>query len=93
MTKNVLYWVYVLRSEVDKKMYIGYTMRINERLKEHASGKSVATAPRRPFKLIYLEACTNKKDAMRRENYFKKSGGRKFLALRLKEFFLDNSSL
>jgi len=52
-------------------------------------GKVKSTRLRFPFELVYLEACTNQKDALRRENYFKKSGGRIFLSKRLKEFMSE----
>ena len=47
--------VYVLYSLKDKKNYIGYTTDLKERLTDHFHGKSKATAPRRPFILIYCE--------------------------------------
>jgi putative endonuclease len=90
--KSNLFWVYVLYSKKDKKLYIGYTQDLNKRLKEHTSGQVTSTKQRRPFKLVYIEACTNQKDALRRENYFKKSGGRVFLSKRLKEFFLEENN-
>lgn len=85
-----LYWVYVLQSKQDGKMYVGFTTNIKNRLLEHQQGKSASTAPRRPIQLIYLEACTNRADALRREQYFKKTGGKIYLSKRLKEFFMSN---
>lgn len=85
-----LYWVYVLISKKDGKLYIGFTRDIDKRLLSHQQGKSKATAPRGPFSVIYLEACTYRADAMRREKYFKQSGGRMYLAKRLKEYFTHN---
>jgi len=68
-------------------MYIGYTNNLNQRLKEHNSGKVDATKNRKPLQLIYFEACLNKKDSIKREKYFKMGYGRNFLKQRLNNFF------
>jgi putative endonuclease len=86
-TSKMFFWLYVLESRNDEKRYVGYTNDINKRLKEHEDGKVVSTEPRRPFKLIYLEGCTNQKDAMRREKYMKTTDGRRFLSKRLKCYY------
>ena len=72
---------------MDRKNYIGYTNDVNSRLIKHNNGEVKSTAHRRPFVLIYYEACLNKQDAMRREKYLKTYQGRMFLGKRLKEFF------
>jgi len=69
----------VLLSQTDKKLYIGYTENLTRRLSEHDHGQSPATAPRRPFTLIYCEYHLVKKDAARREMYFKTSAGKRAL--------------
>ena len=51
---------------------------------EHIRGLSDATAPRRPFDLIYCEYHAHKLDALRRESYFKTSPGKKALKLMLR---------
>lgn len=65
------YCVYVLQSIVDSKFYIGFTADLKRRLEEHFRGDSPATAFRRPFRLVYCEYHASKKDALRREGYFK----------------------
>ena len=77
--------VYVLRSLKDNKFYIGFTTDLNQRLTSHIKGESKATAFRRPFKLIFCEYFLAKKDALRREKYFKTTMGKKMLKLSLKE--------
>jgi predicted GIY-YIG superfamily endonuclease len=44
-----------------------------------------STACRRPFKVVLVEYYYSKKDAMRRELYFKTSAGRRILRLMLSE--------
>jgi len=87
---NKYYIVYVLESLKDNKRYIGFTTNLQKRIREHNLGKSSSTKDRRPFKLIYAELCLNYKDARRREYYLKTTEGRRFLAKRLKSYYLNN---
>lgn len=77
--------VYVLLSLKDKKFYTGYTANLKQRLTDHFHGNSKATAPRRPFKLIYCEYFLSKANAINRERYLKTSTGKRMLKLMLKE--------
>jgi len=86
---NRFYYVYVLRSKQDKKNYIGYTSDLRKRVNEHEQGLTTSTRSRRPLVLIYYEACLSKEDAKRREYYFKATGGRRFLAKRLKDYLFS----
>lgn len=71
----------------DDKNYTGYTENLRSRFEQHNSGKVESTKYRRPFKLIYFEACLNQKDAIRREKYLKTHYGKMFLKKRLKSYF------
>jgi len=84
-TKKLQYCVYVLQSLKDQNLYIGYTTNLHERLTSHISGNSKATAPRRPFELIFCEFFKEKSDATEREKYFKTTKGKRTLRLMLKE--------
>jgi len=88
-TSTMFFYTYVLESIKDKKRYIGFTINLKKRVQEHQKGLSFATKPRLPMKLIYFEACTNKEDAKRREEYLKTTRGRRFLAKRLKSYYLS----
>jgi putative endonuclease len=79
------FYVYILQSKKDKLFYIGYTNNIKRRFRQHQNGESKATAPRRPFELIFYEVYTNKQDARRREKYFKTTAGKKALKLMLRK--------
>lgn len=80
-------YVYVLQSGLDGRRYIGYTPDLKARFRKHVQGEVHSTAYRRPLELIYYEACLRQSDARRRERYFKTTGGRRFLAKRLKDFY------
>ncbi|OGI43062.1 MAG: hypothetical protein A2593_05380 [Candidatus Moranbacteria bacterium RIFOXYD1_FULL_44_9] len=88
-TSRKFHWVYVLLSLRDRKRYIGYTIDLRNRFEKHRSGKVISTRHRRPLIPIYIEGCLNLEDARRREKYFKTTGGRRFLATRLKIFYKE----
>ena len=81
-----MYFVYVLGSLKKKgQIYFGYSSNLKCRLLEHNSGKSSATKPYLPWKLLFYEAFVSKGDAERREAYFKTSKGRKSFKLIARE--------
>ena len=61
------HYVYILQSQKDKKMYIGYTSNLERRLQEHANGLVPSTSWRRPLICIHYETYLSQKDALRRE--------------------------
>lgn len=84
---NMFFYVYVLESLKNKTRYVGYTSDLRKRIKEHNSGRNISTKSGRPWKIIYSEVCLNMEDAKRREKYFKVTGGRRFLAKRLRCYY------
>ena len=85
-----MFYNYVLESEKNKNLYVGYSNNLRKRLKEHNQGLVFSTKSYRPWKLIYYEACLNKKDAERRDNYLKTSQGQRLLKRRIKGYFYEN---
>jgi putative endonuclease len=81
-----MYYTYVLQSDTDKKLYVGFTYDMKNRLKAHQDGAVRSTASRRPLKLIYYEACLVQDDALRREKFLKFGYGRRFLKGRLESY-------
>lgn len=77
------YCVYVLFSEKDLLLYIGFSTNLQNRIEKHNSGGVTSTAPRRPLKLIFCEYYLFEEDARGREMYFKTSMGKKALKLML----------
>lgn len=66
-----MYYVYILKSKRDKKLYIGSTCDLRKRLYMHNAGLVFSTKYRRPFELIYYEAYKSEKDARKRESSLK----------------------
>ena len=79
-----MYYVYILKSLRDGKLYTGKTNDLEKRVKRHKSGKVPATRNRRPLKLIYYEAFENKTDCGVEELFLKSGIGRESLKHRLK---------
>jgi putative endonuclease len=69
-----MYYLYILKSLKDEKLYIGSTNDLKRRLSEHNNGLNRSTKARRPLKLWYYEAYINKQDAITREYNLKKDG-------------------
>jgi putative endonuclease len=82
-----MFYVYVLQSQLNEGLYIGYTSDLKRRLWQHNSGVSKATSFRRPLKLIYYEAYIAKEDAEGRERFLKSGSGRRHLNKQLRRYF------
>lgn len=78
------YFVYVLISLKDQKLYIGYTTDLMRRYSEHKAGKVTSTKFRLPLKLIHYEYFISEKDAKAREKFLKSGFERKQLKQSLK---------
>ena len=66
-----MFFVYILKSEKDKKLYLGCTKDLRNRIKEHNLGLVESTKSRKPFYLVYYEAYRSKQDAFQRERNLK----------------------
>ena len=86
-----MFYVYVLRSVKDSKLYTGFTIDLEHRLKQHNTGQVTSTKERRPLELIYSEACLNEIDAVRREKYLKSGIGKRWLKYRLRFWLRDKN--
>lgn len=82
-----MYYVYILYSQKDKKLYTGYSPDLKSRIKKHNSGYIKATKYRRPLELIYYESYKEEPDAKRREKYLKGGKGKGELKVQLQEVF------
>ncbi len=68
-----MYYLYILKNQVNKEIYIGYSQNLERRIQEH-KGKNP--------ELVYYEAYKSEKDARMREIKLKQHGQTK---RRLKE--------
>ena len=82
-----MYTVYILYSEKFDKTYVGYTSDLKARLLSHNKLATKGWTIRfRPWKVIYTESFTTKKDAMDREKFFKTGKGRQYIRKTLIKF-------
>ena len=82
-----MFYVYVLHSEADRGLYIGFSADLRRRMAQHREGLAFATSFRRPWRLVYYEAYLEEQDAQGRERYLKSGSGRRFLKKQLTHYF------
>ena len=70
-----LWYVYILTSKKDAKLYVGSTNDLKRRLGEHESGQCESTRSRRPLELEAYVAVREESVARNLENYFKTGSG------------------
>ena len=66
------FFVYILESQKNSKLYIGHTNNIERRLSYHNNGYSKSTKNGIPWKLIHTENYATRSEAMNRELDLKK---------------------
>ena len=71
----MFYFVYILHSLKDNRLYVGCTSDLEKRLKRHNLGQVKATSNRRPLKLIHSERFEDKAEAFNRERFLKSLWG------------------
>ncbi|MCL5004477.1 MAG: GIY-YIG nuclease family protein [Patescibacteria group bacterium] len=71
-----MYYVYILKSLKNNKLYKAYTNDLRRRIREHNSKKITFTKNNGPWELIYYEAFISEKDAKREELFLKSGKGR-----------------
>jgi putative endonuclease len=77
-----MYYVYILQSQKDGKIYIGSTSNVDARLTFHNAGFQRSTKNRTPFELKYTETYSNRSEAEKREKQIKSyKGGEAFKRL------------
>ncbi len=77
-----MYHVYIIKSLVSGKHYIGSTSNLGSRIIKHNSGGNRSTKSGRPWQLVHTEMFANKSDAWFRERQIKSyKGGEAFKKL------------
>jgi len=73
------YFVYAIRSKIDRRFYVGFTENVQKRLNEHNSGKTKSTKGYRPWDLIFTTECQTRAEARKLEKYYKGGSGKEKL--------------
>lgn len=80
-----MYYVYVLKSLKNGKLYKGFTSDLKRRIKEHNSRQATFTKNNGPWKLTYYEAFVSEKSARKEEKFLKSGKGKERLKYILQE--------
>ena len=70
-----MWYVYILRSKADGKLYVGSTADLRRRLQEHQEGQSQSTRKRRPLELEAYIAVKEESIARGLKKYLKTGSG------------------
>lgn len=73
-----MYYVYAIKSQVDGRIYVGYSTELKQRIKAHNMGQSKYTAKHKPWDLIFYSAFDNYQTAKEFEKYLKSHSGKAF---------------
>lgn len=73
-----------MRSNLDGRIYTGYTTDLKRRIKEHLAGSVYSSSRMGGLELVYYEAFLDIEDAKRREKYLKTTKGKRAVKLMLK---------
>ena len=71
-----MYLVYVIKSEKDGRLYVGFTENLERRISEHNAGKTKSTKGYIPWILVYTEICMTREKARNREKFLKSGIGK-----------------
>ncbi len=74
-----MYFVYVLKSVRDGRLYKGMTINVNNRINDHNRGKVKSTRPYRPWEHVLTREFETRKEARHHEKWLKSGVGREFL--------------
>ncbi len=85
--------VYVIKSQIDGRLYVGFTDSIDRRIKEHNDGRTKSTKGFRPWILVYTEYAYTREQARNREKYLKSGCVKEFLKLILRKNLRPYSSM
>jgi len=74
-----MFYVYIIKSLIEKYKYKGLTNNVERRFKEHNEGKNKTTRPYKPFELIHTKEFNTRKEARTYEKFLKSSEGRELI--------------
>jgi putative endonuclease len=74
-----MFYVYILKSTLTARYYVGYSENPDRRLLEHNSGKVKSTRLFLPWIKIYAEELPDELAAIRREKHIKSMKSRKYI--------------
>ena len=80
-----MFYTYIILSQKTGILYKGFTTDLEKRLEEHNSGLSSYTSKHIPWILVLFEVHLTKKEALKREKWYKTGVGRDWIKRQLLE--------
>ena len=77
--KSLRVYVYILKSNKDRSLYVGIAKNLEERISCHNKGCNLSTKSRVPWVLVKAEEFNSVSLAMKRERFLKSGRGRELL--------------
>ncbi len=74
-----MFWVYILKSDIVNRYYVGHTADIENRLYHHISGREKYTKKTSDWYLVYNKEYKTRTQAKKVENFIKKQKSRIFI--------------
>lgn len=71
--------LYIIKSQINDKYYIGVSNNVAKRLKQHNTQKEKSTKSGAPWTLVYIEKYDSRGNAMIRERFIKKQKSHKWI--------------
>ena len=71
-----MFYVYVLRSAKTGRRYVGSCEHLDDRVRRHNAGEAKAARHGIPWKLVHTESFLTRREAMKKERYYKTGRGR-----------------
>ncbi len=78
-----MFYVYVLKSLKDNKLYIGQTNNIESRFIRHQKGYVKSTKNRRPLTLLFFDTFDSRAEAMKHEIFLKSGAGHNYIKTKI----------
>ena len=83
----MMYYVYIIESKTDQSWYYGFSENPEKRLHFHNEGKSTYTKSKRPWKLIFSRSFDTKTEALKFEQYLKRTRNKEYIKMAYLEYF------
>ncbi|MGD0590297.1 MAG: GIY-YIG nuclease family protein [Bacteroidota bacterium] len=74
-----MFFVYILRSLINLKYYVGSTKEVTNRIEEHNTGECKSTRKGIPWRLVRVEEYLTRAEAVRKEKKIKARGIARYL--------------
>ena len=78
-----MYYTYITQSRRDKSFYTGVTADLKKRIAQHNAGSTPYSSSKRPYKIVWYCAFSDKQKAYQFEKYLKSGSGFAFARKRL----------